>query len=119
MPILFLILIVVVCALLGLIVLIQNPKGGGLSGNIAGFSNQFMGVKQTTDVLEKGTWTFAAIVAILCLVSSVFMGGRSGGGNNELIKSVPTTQQQAVPQQLPSSQPATTPAQPSNPPPQK
>ncbi|MFN5648201.1 MAG: preprotein translocase subunit SecG, partial [Sphingobacteriales bacterium] len=54
MSLLFLILIIVASALLGLIVLIQNPKGGGLSGNIAGFSNQFMGVKQTTDVLEKG-----------------------------------------------------------------
>ena len=50
---------------LSLIVLVQNPKGGGLAGNIAGFSNQFMGVKQTNDVLEKGTWIFAGIVAVL------------------------------------------------------
>ena len=111
MPILFLILIVVACGLLALIVLIQNPKGGGLSGNIAGFSSQFMGVKQTTDVLEKGTWLFAAIIGILCLVSSLFMGGRSSGNDNNLLKNVPTNQQQAAPQQVPSSQP-TTPAQP-------
>ena len=55
MMILFLILIVVASAVLGFIILVQNPKGGGLQGNIAGLSNQFMGVKQTTDVLEKGT----------------------------------------------------------------
>ena len=60
MTILFVILIIIAAVVLGLIVLIQNPKGGGLSGSIAGFSNQFMGVKQTTDVLEKGTWVFAA-----------------------------------------------------------
>ena len=64
--ILFVILIVLACVILGFIVLVQNPKGGGLSGSIAGFSNQFMGVKQTTDVLEKGTWIFAIIVALLC-----------------------------------------------------
>jgi len=74
MTTLFLILIIVASALLGLIVLIQNPKGGGLSGNIAGFSNQFMGVKQTTDVLEKGTWILAGIVAVLCLFSALSPG---------------------------------------------
>lgn len=73
MTVLFVILIIVASAVLGFIVLVQNPKGGGLSGNIAGFSNQFMGVKQTTDVLEKGTWAFAAVVALLCIFSAVFI----------------------------------------------
>ena len=107
MTILFLILIIVSCGLLALIVLIQNPKGGGLSGNIAGFSNQFMGVKQTTDVLEKGTWLFAIIVGVLCLVSSMFMSGGTSGGSNP-VRDVPTNQQ--APVQSPASQP-TTPAQ--------
>ena len=52
MTTLFIILIILVSVALGFIVLVQNPKGGGLAGNVAGFSNQFMGVKQTTDVLE-------------------------------------------------------------------
>ena len=65
MTVLFVILIILASVILSLIVLVQNPKGGGLAGNIAGFSNQFMGVKQTTDVLEKGTWIFAAVIAIL------------------------------------------------------
>jgi preprotein translocase subunit SecG len=85
--ILFVILIVLACLILGFIVLVQNPKGGGLSGSIAGFSNQFMGVKQTTDVLEKGTWIFAIIVALLCLFSAAFIPkGTSNGSNlvNEL-----------------------------------
>src|SRR3954469_15416962 len=73
MTILFIILIVLACVILSLIVLVQNPKGGGLAGNIAGFSNQFMGVKQTTDVLEKGTWIFAALIAILCIFSGFFI----------------------------------------------
>ena len=86
MTIIFVILIILAAAILGLIVLVQNPKGGGLAGNIAGFSNQFMGVKQTTDVLEKGTWIFAAIIGILCLFSSFFISGGTGGGNSNLDK---------------------------------
>ena len=73
MTTLFVILIILASVILSLIVLIQNPKGGGLAGNVAGFSNQFMGVKQTTDVLEKGTWIFAALIAILCITSAVFI----------------------------------------------
>jgi preprotein translocase subunit SecG len=75
MTILFLILIIVASIILGFIILVQNPKGGGLTGNVAGLGNQFMGVKQTTDVLEKGTWLFAGIIGLLCVVSVLFMGG--------------------------------------------
>jgi len=75
MTILFIILIILASVILGLIVLVQNPKGGGLAGNIAGFSNQFMGVKQTNDVLEKGTWIFAALIAVLCITSTFFISG--------------------------------------------
>lgn len=73
MLILFVILIIIASFILGAIVLIQNPKGGGLTGSFAGLSTQLMGVKQTTDVLEKGTWVFSAIIAILCLTSSFFI----------------------------------------------
>jgi len=81
MAILFLILIILASAILGFIILVQNPKGGGLSGSIAGFSNQFMGVKQTTDVLEKGTWIFAALIGILCMFSTLFLSGSNAGDN--------------------------------------
>ncbi|HEY9363183.1 MAG TPA: preprotein translocase subunit SecG [Chitinophagaceae bacterium] len=73
MTLLFVILIVIVSVALGFIVLVQNPKGGGLAGNIAGFSTQFMGVKQTNDVLERGTWIFAAVIALLCMASTLFI----------------------------------------------
>jgi preprotein translocase subunit SecG len=69
----FVILVLVACIFLGLIILVQNPKGGGLAGNVAGFSNQLMGVKQTTDVLEKGTWVLAIVVLVLCLFSTIFI----------------------------------------------
>ncbi|MBS1512938.1 MAG: preprotein translocase subunit SecG [Bacteroidetes bacterium] len=88
MLILFGILVIIASVVLGLIVLIQNPKGGGLNASLGGFSNQLMGVKQTTDVLEKGTWIFAAVVGVLCLVSPAFIpkdAGRSSANDN-LIK---------------------------------
>ena len=50
------ILIFIVCALLILIVLVQNSKGGGLSSSFAS-SNQIMGVRKTTDFLEKATYS--------------------------------------------------------------
>ena len=79
MTIFFVFLIVVACVFLGLIILVQNPKGGGLAGNVGGFSNQLMGVKQTTDVLEKGTWVLAIVVGLLCLFSSVFVPKATAG----------------------------------------
>lgn len=86
MMILFVILIIIASVVLGLIVLVQNPKGGGLASSIGGISNQFMGVKQTTDVLEKGTWIFAAIIALLCLFSGAFIPKEVSAGNNMLEK---------------------------------
>lgn len=86
MTTIFIIIIILASVVLGLIVLVQNPKGGGLAGNIAGFSTQFMGVKQTTDVLEKGTWIFAAVIGVLCLFSSFFITGKTSGGNSAIDK---------------------------------
>ena len=101
MTTLFVILVILASVILGLIVLVQNPKGGGLAGNIAGFSNQFMGVKQTTDVLEKGTWIFAAVIGVLCLVSTLFISGSSSSGSGASQK-VSTTPVQTTPQANPS-----------------
>jgi len=69
----FIILIIIVSLLLILLVLVQNSKGGGLA---AGFtsSNQIMGVRKTTDFLEKATWT---LVIALVVFSVAAVGFRS------------------------------------------
>jgi preprotein translocase subunit SecG len=100
MVILFVVLLMLACFFLGVIVLIQNPKGGGLAGNVAGFSNQFMGVKQTTDVLEKGTWTLAIVVGVLCLFSALFIPRATA----IQVRDVRPNAQQQVPSQQPSQQ---------------
>lgn len=66
------ILIFIVSILLILIVLVQNSKGGGLASGFSS-SNQFMGVRKTTDFLEKATWTLATVMLILCLLGTIFM----------------------------------------------
>jgi len=91
MTILFLILVVLASALLGIIVLIQNPKGGGLAGTFGGLGNQIMGVKQTNDVLEKGTWLFAGIVGILCITSTLFFSGSSSTPGSDVLKNLKTS----------------------------
>ena len=107
MTILFLILIILASVILGLIVLVQNPKGGGLAGSIAGVSNQFMGVKQTTDVLEKGTWVFAGVIGVLCVCSAFFISGPAGTeGSNSIDKLKGST----VPAQSAPAAPAGNPA---------
>jgi preprotein translocase subunit SecG len=107
MAIFFLVLIVLASIIISFFILVQNPKGGGLSGSIAGFNSQFMGVKQTTDVLEKGTWFLAILIALLSLASPMFIGGRSSVNEPNLR---PTTTQPAPAQQLPAPAQQTPPA---------
>ena len=56
----FLIVFLAIC--MCLIVLIQESKGGGLASSFSA-SNQIMGVRKTTDVIEKGTWTLGQLFA--------------------------------------------------------
>lgn len=62
------ILIVLASILLILLVLVQNSKGGGLA---AGFSssNQVLGVRKTTDFLEKATWSLISFVVLFSIVA--------------------------------------------------
>ncbi|MDP4277619.1 MAG: preprotein translocase subunit SecG [Bacteroidota bacterium] len=65
------ILIFLAAILLVLIVLVQNSKGGGLASGFSA-SNQVMGVRKTTDFLEKATWTLAAVISVLSIVTCGF-----------------------------------------------
>ena len=62
--------ILIVSFLMMLVVLVQNSKGGGLVSDLSS-SNQILGVRKTTDFLEKTTWTLAIVLVVLCLVSSL------------------------------------------------
>ncbi len=70
------VLVLITCILLILIVLVQNSKGGGLASNFSS-NNQIMGVRKTTDFLEKSTWTLAIVLLLLSLTST-FVIPRAG-----------------------------------------
>ena len=107
------ILTVICCVLLILVVLVQDSKGGGLSSSI-GASNQILGVRGTTDFLEKATWVLAISLLAFSLLSAYFMQTSANGGNNQqqgiesvtkqradntVIPQGPPQQQQGAPQQ--------------------
>lgn len=64
--------LVIVSILLAMVVLIQSGKGGGLASNFAG-ANQVMGVRQTTDTIEKITWAGGAFLFLLALIGTFSM----------------------------------------------
>jgi preprotein translocase subunit SecG len=91
----FIILIVIVSLLLTLLVLVQNSKGGGLA---AGFtsSNQIMGVRKTTDFLEKATWTLVIALVVFSVAAVGFRTHNTGAHESE-IKDVYQEAQQTEP----------------------
>jgi len=73
-----LILILISAVLLILVVLAQNPKGGGLSSQFGGSgASNIIGVKKTSDLLEKLTWGFAIAIVVLSLGSKTLMHSSS------------------------------------------
>lgn len=77
------VLIILVCILLVLIVLVQNSKGGGLVSNFSS-QNQMMGVRQTTDFLEKATWTLVSALLVFCVMASVFIPRAKGEAGSRI-----------------------------------
>ena len=79
--------------ILAFFVLVQNPKGGGLTGAFGSIGSQVMGVKQSTDVMEKGTWTSMGIIAALCIVCVIFYSTPKQGQPNQPVRSSAPAQQ--------------------------
>lgn len=93
-----------------LAVLVQNPKSG-MAANF-GASNQVMGVRETTNFLEKFTWTMAISIAVLSLVATVAMGhGGAYEGNSEISDDARALQEQTIEGQLPAMPQAEIPAE--------
>ena len=111
MTIVLLIVAVIVCLLLGFIVLIQNPKGGGLASNFSS-SSQLMGVQKTGDFLEKGTWVLAIALMVLSLAINVTIKTGGGAVQSDLDRQIENvkpdnTAPAAAPMTLPGAQQGT------------
>jgi len=102
------ILILLACVVLAFFILVQNPKGGGLSGTFGSIGTQVMGVKQSTDVMEKGTWSAMGVIGALCIIAVMFFETPKAPDNT-----IKQPQQNSAPaqQQAPAGAPQQTPAQ--------
>jgi preprotein translocase subunit SecG len=79
------VLITLVCILLMAVVLIQNPKGGGIDSTLGGgAANQMFGAARSTDFIEKLTWGLAAVLFVLCIITAIM----SSGSQSNLIEAV-------------------------------
>ena len=85
----FLVLITIVCFLLIVVIMVQNPKGGGLSSTISG-SQMLGGVQKTTDFLDKSTWTLATILIALILLSGLSFTGTLSDADSKIIDNTET-----------------------------
>jgi preprotein translocase subunit SecG len=101
------VLLFIVCLLLILIVLVQNSKGGGLASNFQS-SNQIMGVRKTTDFLEKATWVLAGALLILSIAGTAFIPKDTQTGGESAIKN--QIENAVDPNQVPSFPAADVPA---------
>lgn len=120
-----LILTIVISVLMCLIVLIQESKGGGLASSFSS-SNQIMGVRKTTDVVEKTTWALAIALVVLSVLTVFFIpkttatesvimnqAKEQSATNANNIQGFGASQQPAQQEATPA-QPATQPAQPAS-----
>jgi preprotein translocase subunit SecG len=101
-------LILILAVLLILVVLVQNSKGG-LSQSMGSASSQLIGVKRTTDILEKITWGLAISIMVLCLISN-FILERPGTGTEDEVSTVNIERAQEGGSAQPAPSSPTTPA---------
>ncbi|MBX2846552.1 MAG: preprotein translocase subunit SecG [Saprospiraceae bacterium] len=93
MGIFLVILIILISLLLAGIVLIQNPKGGGLDATFGGVSSNTFGAQRTTDFLEKGTWYLAVALLVASLATSLYFRSNGDSGTRSVTQGVaPITQ---------------------------
>lgn len=111
------VLVLIASVLMVLAVLVQNPKSG-MASNF-GASNQVMGVRQTTDFLEKMTWGLAVAIFVLSLLATLAMDSKPAQSPvapvaaeaAELVEEMAAPADGVVPQvEVPAEAPAETPA---------
>lgn len=109
------VLLVIVSLLLCLVVLVQNSKGGGLASGFSA-SNQIMGVRKTTDFLEKLTWGFAIGMLVLAMIGNFVLPRNASTAETSVIEeqmsntTMPTSAPAPAPAPAPAAEPAPAPA---------
>lgn len=86
------VLIIIASILLVLVVLMQNPKGGGLSTDF-GAAQNIGGVKQTNEFIEKATWSLAGFIAVMSIVMTLMYSSTPTYVEDEQPTEQPTEEQ--------------------------
>ena len=98
---LFLVTLMVIAAILMcFIVLIQNSKGGGLASGFSS-SNAIMGVRKTTDILEKATWGLAAFIVVMSIATAYVVPSNSSKTQDAIMEQA-QKEEKTNPYNLPS-----------------
>ncbi len=103
------ILIILVCLFIVMIVLIQNPKGGGLTGGMGSTASNIIGVQSAGDVMEKTTWGSAIVLMLLCVLTAFIV---PKANDNGVIDRTKTEEAATLPSTAPAPAPAAPKAQP-------
>ncbi|HMG14028.1 MAG TPA: preprotein translocase subunit SecG [Saprospiraceae bacterium] len=76
----------IVCLLLMLVVLIQNPKGGGVDSTFGGnATNQLFGASRSVDFIEKLTWYLAGTLFLLCIITAIYVQSSTDASGVKLL----------------------------------
>jgi len=101
MLIFIIILITIIAFLITVVVLAQNPKGGGVNAMMGGIANNVMGARRSSDILEKSTWILAIALFVLCLSTSFLVEHKSTDDinteNEKLLELAPTPEEGQTP----------------------
>jgi preprotein translocase subunit SecG len=100
------VLIFIVCFFIVLLVLVQNSKGGGLASSFSS-NNQVMGVRKTTDFLEKGTWILAGSLVVLCIMATAFLPRQGQQAKSAIEQQIQGVQDPSALPTFPQSMPNT------------
>ena len=104
----FAVLIIVLCVFLVVIIMVQNPKGGGLSSTFGGSQQMIGSVQKTNEFLDRATWMLSIAVAVLAILSSITLPKTSTGTYDEVLDA--TAPQTEIPAATPVALPQQTPA---------
>ena len=100
------VLILLASIFLILTVLVQKSKGGGLASNFSS-SNAVMGVRKTTDLLEKTTWGLAGFIMVMCIVC-VMVAPKTSSSNVPAVGAPKAPESQSLPADFSTTTPSTT-----------
>ena len=81
----FAVLSIIICLFLVVIIMVQNPKGGGLSSTFGGSQQMIGSVQKTNQFLDRATWTLAATIVVLAMLSSVTLPKTVAGTYDEVL----------------------------------